>query len=58
MQAVNITFTAAVRNSTHDSNKAGFSTPDYKQLLRAIVRSQVTLKRPDMGGKCEGTKEC
>ncbi len=33
---------------------AGFANPNFKELVRAIMRSQKCLREPDMGEKCGG----
>ena len=38
-------------------NDAGFANPRFKELAKAIMRSQKILKQPNMGEKCEGRRE-
>jgi hypothetical protein len=35
-------------------NGAGFANPKFKELVKAIMRSQTILEQPDMGEKCTG----
>ena len=32
----------------------GVPLPDCKNMIGSIMRSNVSLQRPDMGGKCDG----
>ncbi len=35
----------------------GLANPNFKDLARAIMRSQKVLQHPDMGGKCDGMQQ-
>ena len=35
---------------------AGFANPNFKEMAKAVMRSQKILKEPDMGAKCGGKR--